>query len=348
MSEITVNQALQRVKQTLPIDSWMHYPLIVAVSGGPDSVALLRLLHQLKRDNSMEHAQPGAAPLVVAHVNHGLRGRESDADEAMVYKLAQSLDLKCYVARLSPSKQSSEEQLREQRYQYLLRLAHEQGARMIALGHQADDQVETILFRIFRGTGIGGLTGIPQISKLDETVSVIRPLLVVSRAEILEVLRELNQTYCVDESNHETQYTRNFLRLKIIPEVISRFGQHFPANLCRLAQQANEVEAFLNQQATQLSSCILSQTANEVQIDRRKFLQQPPLLSRQFFKLVWAEQGWPQRAMSFAKWQQLAEFATRGDLPAMMFPGQIRCEIFGCHLVLSADGSEIGADEPAR
>lgn len=330
----SVNQVLDRIKRIFAIESWLHFPIIVAVSGGPDSVALLRLLHQLK---NTEQGQP-AVPLIVAHVNHGLRGKDSVEDEAAVCRLAKSLGLKYFVTRLSMLEGNSEEQLRDARYQFLLRLAHEQGARVIATGHNADDQVETVLFRIFRGTGIGGLVGIPQISSLDDTVSIIRPLLTITRAEIETVLQAFDQTYCVDESNRETRYTRNFLRHQIIPEIISKFGPQFSANLRRLALQANEVEAFLNQQASQLAACIFLQTASEVKIHRHSLALQPQLLVRQFFKLVWTQQVWPLQEMSYDKWQQLAEMVNHVDGLTTILPGNIRCEVVGSILVLKNQG----------
>ncbi len=213
-------EILNSVNQILPTDKWLGFPLIVAVSGGPDSVALLRILLQIK---SLQ--QRADSPLIVAHFNHGLRGAEADADELFVRQLAleHHLEFRCERNK-APLPTDSEESLREKRYQFLTQIAQESGARYIATGHTLDDQVETILFRIIRGTGIGGLAGVRPIRVVAQTISIVRPLLSMTREAIEAYLTVLGQDYRNDLSNTNTRYSRNYLRHEILPLIRQRFG----------------------------------------------------------------------------------------------------------------------------
>jgi tRNA(Ile)-lysidine synthase len=164
--------------QAWPPDCWCDVTTLVAVSGGPDSVALLRAMVAVRR--------PGAGRLIVAHFNHGLRGQQSDDEEHFVRELSARLGLACDVGRAAPAADSggwtSEESARRTRYAFLRDVAAQRGARYVATGHTADDQAETVLHRILRGTGIGGLSGIRRHRQLLHGVSLVRPLLAVRRS----------------------------------------------------------------------------------------------------------------------------------------------------------------------
>jgi len=163
---------------------WNDVGVVVAVSGGADSVALLRGMA------SARSTLAGSGRLIVAHFNHGLRGAESDADQAFVEELAARFQLQCCSARAAPagSGHVAEEAARNQRYAFLLQTASTQGARVVATAHTADDQIETVLHRVVRGSGLSGLAGIPFTRSLSEAVALVRPLLHYRRAEILAYL----------------------------------------------------------------------------------------------------------------------------------------------------------------
>ena len=348
--------------------NWMHFPMLVAVSGGPDSVALLRLLLHLRaqqptsisvpivpndclvKGSLININQPRASipSLSVGHVNHGLRGPEADADEAFVRDLCDQLGVACHVwnaaqqgSAPAQSARCSEEQLRDLRYQALLNMAHETGARYLAMGHSRDDQVETILFRIFRGTGLAGLAGIPSMRVIDDSVTLIRPVLDVSRAEILELLDSLQQTYCVDASNRNQKYARNYLRQTLIPLLKDAVGSHVDESLLRLGNHAQEVQQFITQQAENLKTCLIQQTSSQLELDTDQLAAQHQLLIRQFLVGCWQEQEWPIGEMTFEHWTQLVDIVQRRTPQTVInLPGNIRVDARACHVVISSPKSE--------
>ncbi|MGQ9782620.1 MAG: tRNA lysidine(34) synthetase TilS [Armatimonadota bacterium] len=205
--------------------------VVVAVSGGPDSVAMLHALHHYALEYDLE--------IFVAHINHGLRGKESDEDENFVADLAHKLALPITVKRADVSKLRRQERLSEEeaarkvRYRLLRETAVELGCNKIAVGHTADDRVETVLLNILRGSGIRGL-GCMQ-ARSDK---IVRPLIETWRTEILVYLNQNNLTYRVDSSNLDTKYTRNRVRLELIPLLESNFGTQVKTTLLRLAKLA--------------------------------------------------------------------------------------------------------------
>ncbi len=181
----------------------------VAVSGGADSVALLRVLLELR--------EPLGIILFVAHFNHQLRGDDSDADERFVTDLARQYDLPFFAGRAdvrehaTSHKRSLEHAARELRYQWLTDLARREKLDAIATAHTADDQAETVLMKFLRGAGTRGLAGIHPILTRDGA-RIIRPLLETPRPEIERYLNELNQPWREDHTNRDTQFTPNRIR----------------------------------------------------------------------------------------------------------------------------------------
>ena len=183
-----------------------HQPVVVALSGGADSVALLHLLNQL------------GYPLVAAHCNFHLRAEESDRDEAFVRHLCQSLKVPLKVQHFQTSAHAQENNIsiemaaRELRYEWFEQLRTSLNAQCIATAHHQNDQTETLLLNLIRGTGLKGLAAMHP-----RTGHVVRPLLAVSREEILNYLKKVGQDYVTDSSNLETEFKRNKIRLQLIP-----------------------------------------------------------------------------------------------------------------------------------
>ena len=163
--------------------------MLVAVSGGPDSVALLSVLHELRPAWNLI--------LSVLHINYGLRGRESDEDALFVQHLCDELAVPCITRRSEsvcekvPGRSSLQERARDIRYAIMRRMARESGIKRVALGHWADDQAETVLMWMLRGSGLAGLAGMPAMRE----GLFIRPLLTIPREDILSYLRALNREY---------------------------------------------------------------------------------------------------------------------------------------------------------
>jgi len=206
--------------------------VVVAVSGGSDSVALLRLLCSLRESSHLD--------VVCAHFNHQLRGAESDVDEAFVRELADSLNVPCETgsdnvgAYASERHLSLEEAARELRLRFLRMTALKTGAACIATAHTRDDQAETVLFRLLKGTGLRGMSGMAP-----RTGMFIHPLLAVSKEQLQGWLRVQGFAWRDDLSNTDERYERNFIRTSVIPLIESRF----PAAKTAIARTANIARA---------------------------------------------------------------------------------------------------------
>lgn len=191
--------------------------ILVALSGGPDSVALARLLLKIKEEYTLT--------LGFCHINHMLRGENSDGDEKFCKEFSENYQIPFYSLKAEveaygkSNKIGLEEAGREIRYDFFEKISKENFYNKIALAHNLDDNVETFLFRLIRGTGINGLKGIPV--KRDK---IIRPLLSTKKEEIYTYLNSLKQNYRVDESNNEKLYTRNKIRLELIPYLEKEFN----------------------------------------------------------------------------------------------------------------------------
>ena len=217
--------------------------VVVGVSGGPDSVALLRVLHELARAEL-------AISLVVAHLNHGLRGQAADEDQAFVEDVARRLGLPCEAARMDVRAEAAaagigiEEAGRIARRRFLAEAARSRGARKVALAHHANDRAETILFNILRGTGIEGLASLGPRAMLTAgepggEVEIVRPLIETPRDLALKYLAAISQDYRQDETNQADDYTRNRVRNMLLPLLAKEFNPRVDEALVRLAEQAS-------------------------------------------------------------------------------------------------------------
>jgi tRNA(Ile)-lysidine synthase len=246
---MSISAAVQQsILEAWPTEVWCDVTVLAAVSGGSDSVAMLRALATIRR--------PGDGRLIVAHFNHGLRGAESDQDERFVRRLSEQLGLVCDVGAAGSAGQrvctSSEESARDARYTFLCEAAARHGARYVATGHTADDQAETVLHRLVRGTGIGGLAGIRRHRELMHGVSLVRPMLAVRRSDLLDYLADLGQDYRQDSSNLRLEFTRNRLRHDLIPRLEADYNAQLVPAIGRLAAMADEVQEWIEQQVHQL------------------------------------------------------------------------------------------------
>jgi tRNA(Ile)-lysidine synthetase-like protein len=222
-------------------------PVVVGVSGGPDSVALLLALHELSThgEGPARTAHLAIAP-AVAHLNHGLRPGAADEDQAFVEDLARRLRLPCEVGRADVRAEAEslrvgiEEAARHARRSFLAGVARRRGARWVALAHHADDRAETVLFHILRGTGVEGLAALGPRAPLlpEEGIEIVRPLIGVPRRLILGYLDSRRQAYREDETNRTDAHTRNRLRNDLLPLLRKEFNPQVDDALVRLADQA--------------------------------------------------------------------------------------------------------------
>ena len=248
--------AVRRTAERYGMD--LSRPLAL-VSGGPDSVALLRALLSL-----------GTGP-VVLHVDHGLRGEESREDAGFVRDLCENLGVRCEIRRLRLAEGPNlQERARDERYRLAGEVADGLGLRTITVGHTADDVAETVLMNLARGAGLRGLSGIPPVRG-----RVVRPLIERTRREVLEYLESLDQPYRTDPTNLTGKYARNRVRLEILP-VLEELHPGAARNLARGASLAREDLEVLEDLAAE----ILERRGDEVVLPLGKLSEQHPALRR--------------------------------------------------------------------
>ena len=279
-----------------PLDEWvLHfmkqhhlapglYPLLVAVSGGQDSVCLLHVLVKLQRELGVE--------LHVAHLDHQLRGAEAEADAQYVADLARQLgvpatierrDVKAYQAQ---RRVSLEEAAREVRYTFLAEVAESITAKQVAVGHTTDDHVETLLMHLVRGTGTRGLRGLQPTGQWQSSASsltIIRPLLQVSRQETADYCRHHQLVPRIDASNFSLSPLRNRIRQQLLP-LLQSYNPRVVEALLRTARIATDDLAFLEKEVARVWGKIVQKRGNTIVLDRKGFLKLPSSLQRHLLR----------------------------------------------------------------
>ena len=251
--------------------------VLVAVSGGPDSVCLLDIMAELSNQMKLD--------LVIAHYNHGLRGLEDENEDRLVEKLAEKygLPIECERASdLNVNMASLEEMARKSRYAFLERVKSRQQADKIALGHNLNDQAETFLMRLFRGSGMKGLSGIPPI----RDGVFIRPLIETGREEILDYLDSCQIEYAIDSSNSEKKFLRNRVRLELIPELL-KYQPNLVENLGKLSSHMREENEYINSQAEiWVEEELQADRSGEFYIKLTAFKRLPDVFLRRVLRLI--------------------------------------------------------------
>ena len=236
--------------------------VIAGVSGGADSMCMLLLLLEMRETCGLK--------IVVAHVDHGIRGAEAEEDAAFVGEFCQLHDITFELAKADiPSMaknegKSCEEAGRDFRYVFFRDTALKYGAGKIAVAHNGGDNAETVLFNIFRGSGVGGLKGIvpKRLLSKEKPVYLVRPILCLSRLEIEEYLKVRGQEYRTDSTNSDAAYSRNRIRNDILPVVRKYINENAEGHIFALSRQAAELEEFLEIQAEQFMP-LVEVTRNE-------------------------------------------------------------------------------------
>lgn len=244
--------------------------IVVGVSGGADSMALLHILHRYCREKGGE--------VIAAHLNHGLR-REAIQEEQLVKDTCAAWGIACYTrqvdvaAEAARTQKSTEEAGRDCRYQFFRELAHQVQADHIATAHHQNDQAETVLLHLLRGSGIRGLQGIKPVSG-----PLIRPFLCVTRQDIEQYVQENQLPFCQDLSNSDPVFTRNRIRLQLIPYLQEAFNPRIVEALNRLAIIAREENAALDEIADRKWPQLARSRQNQLELDAKLLEQEPPAL----------------------------------------------------------------------
>lgn len=339
MNSLSVNafdRLCRSLRSSWPSERWRDVTVLVAVSGGSDSLALLHALAEIK------HHEGGRGQLILAHYNHAVRGEDADTDQTFVRQAAEQLSLKYEIGRWqSPCGEvlpeqiapSDEATMRARRYAFLASTAHRVGARYVATGHSRDDNVETMLHHLFRGTGPAGLAGMPAHRELTSDVLLIRPFLSVDRQLLRDSLRAIGQPWREDDSNQDLRWKRNWIRHKLLPLI----EQQYPAASQRigsaLASQRQLVEMLgaLADQWIELHCQIEIDSTGGGQTERVHIAcrEMPPLDDQSpvvihAFRQLWDRLGWPRGAMREDHWQRLWQTLLIESVPAFSLPGKIR------------------------
>jgi tRNA(Ile)-lysidine synthase len=307
--------------------------LIVAISGGADSTALLHALVQLRSKLRFR--------LRAAHVNHGIRGADAAADAKAAAAFARKLNVPFHQHRADvPAYAESrglslEAAAREVRYQWLESVASRFRARRIATGHTADDQAETVLLNLLRGTGPRGLAGMPPVRG-----RIIRPLIWIARAQVRRYCEKHQLTYRTDESNQDLSFARNRIRHEILPS-LQRLQPGLVGNLCRLAEIMRGEDEFMSEQAENALRGAASQRPGEVGVLLSLFGALPPALQRRVLRAAIARVKGDELDIELERVEALVQLALAGRTGSVIeLPGGLRAERTYGELVIAPAPAE--------
>ncbi len=264
--------------------------LLVAVSGGPDSVALLHILCELHQELGLH--------LEVAHLQHGIRGEEAGTDARFVADLAEQFQLPFHLKEVdlpgiksAAGKGNLEALARAERYRFFADTVQQRQLNKVATAHTQDDQAETMLMWFLRGAGMKGLGGMAPVSKLKvasgeltHDLVVVRPLLDISKSELLQYLSDRQFAYRMDKSNEDPAFLRNWIRAELLPMIARRVDPHVPERLGQLAELVRDEDDYLDDLARQHLTTLLEKDG----LARPAFLARPKALQRRILRL-WVE-----------------------------------------------------------
>jgi tRNA(Ile)-lysidine synthase len=310
--------------------------ILVGVSGGADSVALLCGLKHLEASIRME--------LHAAHLNHGLRPIAADEDAAWTEHFCRRMGVPAVVERIDVAEYARslgsnlEAAARVVRYEFFERTARRLDCTHVAVAHSADDRVETVLHHLLRGTGLGGLAGMKASRPLGESLTLVRPLLTISRRDIEHFLAEIGQDFRTDATNADTDRTRSRIRHWLLPALEQEFGAHVRTSVLRLADAAEDAQSGIETLADRLLEQCLEDGSGEIcRLKLDAMRGQPPHLVRELFVTLWKRKGWPRQRMGFDEWDRLAGLVNRGGTATL--PGTIEATVRGSLLVLRPLGN---------
>ena len=312
----------------------------VAVSGGPDSVLLLHLMHKLAGESGLA--------LAAVHFNHRLRGAESDGDEALVRSLAETLHVDYLraegdVGRVARERRGNVEAVaRELRYRYFFSLVDQGRLDLVATAHTANDQAETVLMRLLRGTGTRGLGGIYPLLE----GKVVRPFLGLTRAEVMAEVAARALAYRVDSSNLNLRLQRNKVRAELLPMLAKDYNPEIFTLLNQLADRSRDDEACLERSARERAQPWRTREGKEERIPIRALTELPPALERRVLRQMLQAVRGAAPGLTHAHIESLRRFAAEAQSgKALPLPGGVTArKEFSWLVVGPAAGKSVTGD----
>ena len=303
------------------------------MSGGADSMGLLFVLKHLEKEMGLS--------LTAVHVHHGLRGAEADGDAALVQEFCKRWEIPLelhYVDIRSVAKTrglSLEEAGREERYRIFTQVLKKTGAQVIAVAHQKEDQAETVMLHLLRGAGLDGLCGMEM-----RQGAIIRPLLHVSRKEILCFLEEHHIDYRMDSSNLTCDYTRNRIRNELFPLIKESFSVDFNEQLVRLSKLIGDDRRFLEQAAREaFESCLIEEGVRDLKVDSvvlsiEKLKSCPDALIKRIIRLAWERISTNRKNLEWIHVSKVLELLGKGTGKSLNLPREVVAKVSYGQLIL--------------
>lgn len=313
---------VKKVKDTVKQHDMLHPGdrVLVAVSGGPDSVCLLRVFMEVKRNLKIE--------IIVANLDHGIRGRESKRDSDFVKELSKDFGLDCMHKKISirtrkKGKRSLEECAREERYAFLKKSAEKCNCNVIATGHTMDDQAETVLLRLITGASLKGIAGIPVV-RHEGSLKIIRPLITAEKKEILDYLKVTGQAFCEDHTNMDKKYFRNRIRHEVLP-FLEEYNPRIKRSVANLCNTMREDLDFLEREKQKLLSRYSGTTKGPVRVEVSDLILQPKALRKEVFKELFSQAGGNIKKLTYRHWKDMDYLIRAGASgKSLNFPGGVR------------------------
>jgi len=321
MSATSYNHPFEeRLASSFPPEDWAPFPVVLAVSGGADSVALACAVASIANADAKKQ-------LHIAHFQHGLRPEDAAAECELVQSLAMQNGVTFHTETGNTDTTAQQDgdgleaAARKLRYVFLAKIAEKTAARYILTAHHCDDQVETVLHHFLRGTSLRGLAGMKRARQLG-AATLLRPLLDFSKTEILDYLTAIRQPFCEDPSNKSTAHLRNRLRNEVLPFLEKTMGRDVKTAIRSLQRNAREATEMLEALTHPLLLNNVTRNGEEVLLKVEQLLDKPSYLVQEVIAELFRREGWPLQQMTREKWQRIAEMVGK-EMPAEDFPGGI-------------------------
>ena len=335
-------------------------PIVVAVSGGPDSMALLHFMIEWSKNFKRLEPTDGKVRdrrVIAAHVNHALRGAASEEDAAFVRDRAEAGGAEAVIVEASLSANSRarasagaaiEADARRARYAALREIAASVGADRVFTAHTADDQAETVLLRLVRGAGLRGLSGMASLARV-QGIRVARPLLEVSREQVLEYLERHAIPYRIDATNAGTAASRNYVRHEIVPRLQARLNPAVRDALLRAGSNFREADAYFERRAGRIYARLLIEREEaKISLDAPRLLLYPKLLRTYVFRRAVRELNGNLRDVATVHLRALHELALSHRGHVADLPGGVRAERDRDRVILSLNHQRKPEPKPRR